>query len=106
MSELTFRCGTVAGSCTNTPIDLGPSGEQVILALYGTGWRNITRLSDVVVTIGGERAEVLYAGAQPSFVGLDQMNVRLPRTLSGRGEVSVTVVADGKMSNPVNIHVQ
>ena len=105
-SEFTFRCGSTAGSCANIPIELGPLEEQVVLTLYGTGWRNITKLSDVVVTIGGERAEVLFAGAQPSFLGLDQINVRIPRTLAGRGEVSITVVADGKISNPVSIHVQ
>lgn len=105
-SEPTFRCGSTPGSCTTSPIDLGPATEQVFLSLYGTGVRNVSTLSDVIVTVGGERAEVFYAGAQPSFTGLDQINVRIPRTLLGRGEIPVVVTAEGKVSNPVAINIQ
>ena len=41
------------------------------------------------MTIGGVECEVLYAGPQGSFVGLDQVNVRVPRELAGRGQLNL-----------------
>jgi uncharacterized protein (TIGR03437 family) len=58
------------------------------------------------VRIGGQAAEVLYAGAQAEFVGLDQINVRIPRTLRSRGLVDVAVSVDGKVANVVSINIQ
>ena len=57
----------------------------------------------VTVQIGNREAEVLYAGAQGVLVGLDQINVLLPRSLAGSGEVIVTVTVDGKVANPVKL---
>jgi uncharacterized protein (TIGR03437 family) len=50
--------------------------------------------------------EVLYAGAQGAFAGLDQVNVRLSRNLAGRGLVDVLLTVDGKMANTVKIHMK
>jgi uncharacterized protein (TIGR03437 family) len=50
-------------------------------------------------------SEVLFAGDAPGFVGLDQANVRLSRSLIGRGEVDVVLVVDGKTANNVRIAV-
>jgi uncharacterized protein (TIGR03437 family) len=88
------------------PIDLGPEGEQVILILFGTGFRLRSSLSATWLSIGGVNVEVLYAGAQGDFVGLDQVNARLPRSLIGRGEVNVAATMDGKSANPMMIRVQ
>jgi uncharacterized protein (TIGR03437 family) len=88
------------------PIDLGPESDQVFLILFGTGIRNRTALSAVNARIGGENAEVLFAGSQGGFVGLDQVNLRLPRALIGRGEVGVSLTADGKPANMVTINVK
>jgi len=49
---------------------------------------------------------VLYAGPQPSFEGLDQVNVQLPVTLGGSGEVNVVLTVDGQTANVVTINVQ
>ena len=57
-------------------------------------------------TIGGEPAEVIFAGPQGSFVGLDQVNLRIPRTLAGRGEVEVQLRVDGKATNTVRIGIR
>jgi uncharacterized protein (TIGR03437 family) len=84
------------------PIDLGNADEQVFLLLFGTGWRNRSDLSNVSITIAGQRVEALFAGAQGS-PGLDQLNLRLPHTLAGRGEVDVVVQVDGQTANLVKI---
>jgi uncharacterized protein (TIGR03437 family) len=88
------------------PIDLGPATDLVYLILYGTGFRNRSALTAVACRIGGVDANVLFAGAAPGFVGLDQGNVLLPRSLAGRGEVDVALTADGKAANTVRIAVK
>jgi uncharacterized protein (TIGR03437 family) len=89
------------------PIDLGPEAgnatDQVLLVLFGTGWRGRSAETNVRVSIGGVDAPVLYAGLQPTLTGLDQINVRLPRTLVGRGEVDVVLTVDGRLANTVRI---
>lgn len=73
-------------------IDLGPEEEFLVLALFGTGWRQVTFLAIVNVTMTGSIAcPVEYVGKQPTFEGVDQVNVRLPRTLIGKGEVFVFI---------------
>lgn len=88
------------------PIDLGPEGEQVFLILFGTGFRANSALSAVSSRIGGVEAEVFYAGPQGGFIGLDQVNIHLPRTLAGRGDVTVMMTADGIPANVVTISVK
>ena len=49
---------------------------------------------------------VEYAGVQGEFIGLDQVNVKLPRTLIGRSEVEVMINVDGRLSNTVKINIK
>jgi uncharacterized protein (TIGR03437 family) len=88
------------------PIDLGPETDQVFLVLFGTGIKFRSSLSAVTCQIGGTSSEVLYAGEAPGFVGLDQVNVRLLRSLIGRGEVDVVLVVDSQMANTVRIDIK
>ncbi|HWQ31854.1 MAG TPA: Ig-like domain repeat protein, partial [Blastocatellia bacterium] len=92
------------------PIDLGPDAnpapDEVFLVLFCTGVRYRTSQNSVSVKIGNVEAEVVYAGAQPSFAGLDQINVRIPRSLIGRGEVEVVVTVDGRVANPVTVSIK
>jgi uncharacterized protein (TIGR03437 family) len=85
---------------------LGAASDQVFLILYGTGIRNRSALSAVVARIGGDNAEVSFAGAQSEFIGLDQVNTLLPRSLAGRGEVDVNLTVDGKAANLVRINIR
>jgi uncharacterized protein (TIGR03437 family) len=96
----------VSGSCAATPIDLGPDSDQVYVSLYGTGIRNRASLSDVIAQIGGEKADVFYAGPQGGFAGLDQINLRIPRAVAGRGEVVVSLTVSGKSANPVTLNIR
>ncbi|HZS03458.1 MAG TPA: IPT/TIG domain-containing protein [Blastocatellia bacterium] len=88
------------------PIDLGPASDQVFLVLYGTGIRNRTALEAVTAKIGGTDAPVSFAGAQGGFVGLDQVNLAISRSLIGRGNVDVVLTVDGKPSNAVQINIK
>lgn len=85
------------------PIDLGPPSDQVFLILFGGGIRFRSDLSNVKVKAGGVDAPVSFAGAQGGFIGLDQINARLPRSLMGKGEVEVALIVDGKAANVVNV---
>ncbi len=87
------------------PIDLGPEGDQVFLILFGTGLR-AAGAAGVRVMIGEEEAELLYAGVAPGFVGLDQVNLRLPRSLIGKGAVTIQLTADNRSANPVLVSIR
>ncbi|MCG3162016.1 MAG: hypothetical protein JMDDDDMK_03244 [Acidobacteria bacterium] len=87
------------------PIDLSNAAEQVYLILFGTGFRHRGALQDVMIEVGGTQLPVAYAGAAPG-VGLDQVNVLLPASLSGRGEQTITLRTPGKTSNGVNARFQ
>jgi uncharacterized protein (TIGR03437 family) len=86
--------------------DLGPASDQVFLILFGTGWRFRSAPSAATCGIGGLNSEVLFAGAQGDFVGLDQMNIRLARALIGRGEVDLVVNVEGRVANTVRINIK
>lgn len=88
------------------PLDLGPESDQLYLVLFGTGWRNVADLSRVTARIGGIDVPVLYAGAQADYVGLDQINVPLPRQLMGRGEVSLALSAESMLANLLTVNVR
>jgi uncharacterized protein (TIGR03437 family) len=88
------------------PIDLGPETDIVLLIAFGAGFRNVSALSAATATIGGAGSEVLFAGAAPGFEGLDQANLRIPRSLIGRGLVDVVFRADNKTANTVQINVK
>jgi uncharacterized protein (TIGR03437 family) len=96
----------ISGKPSGIPIDLGAESDQVFLILYGTGFRHRSSLSAVTATIGGVSANVLYAGAQGVLAGLDQANLRLPRSLIGRGEVEVALTVDGKAANTLKVSIR
>lgn len=89
------------------PIDFGPdqgtASDQLFLVLFGSGWRGRSALEKVSAQIAGINTPVQYAGAQGSFVGEDQINLQLPRSLAGRGEVNISVTVDGQIVNPVTV---
>ncbi len=88
------------------PIDLGPATDQVFLLLFGGGIRFRSDVANVKVKIGGVNAAVSFAGSQGNFVGLDQVNAQIPRSLIGRGEVDVTLTVDGKVANVVRVAIK
>jgi uncharacterized protein (TIGR03437 family) len=98
-----FQCS--ASGCVATPIQLG-ANANVYLILYGTGIRNRSSLTNVTAYIGGTSVPVLYAGPQSSYAGLDQVNLELPQSLSGSGEVNIVLTVDGQTANVVTVNIQ
>ncbi len=88
------------------PIDFGAETDQVFLALFGSGIRGRSALGAINVRVGDVDLPAQFAGPQNDFVGLDQVNVLLPRTLGGRGEVTISMTVDGNLANPVNVAFQ
>ena len=94
------------GKFAPIPIDLGPTTDGVYLVLYGTGINKRSDLSKVEVTIGGVTLPVLYAGQHCCYVGVDQINVQLPRSLAGRGDVDVILKVEGKEANTIKVNIK
>lgn len=86
------------------PLDLGTENEFLVLALFGTGWRQAdAKEMSVLVQKDNFTIELPleYVGPQPTLDGLAQINARLPRTLIGKGECRLVVMGGGNASNPV-----
>jgi uncharacterized protein (TIGR03437 family) len=102
--EPVFQCSS--SGCIPAAIDLGQPGESTYLTLYATGLRNRSSLSDVNAQIGGIPAQVVYAGPQGSYAGLDQVNILIPQSLRGVGQVSLVLSVSGVAANTVSIAIQ
>lgn len=88
------------------PIDFGVTTDQVFLVGYGTGLRGRSSLGAVKVKLGGTDSEVLFVGAAEGFFGLDQINLRIPRSLIGRGEVDFELTVDGTKANVMKLRIR
>jgi uncharacterized protein (TIGR03437 family) len=104
--QLVYLQGCTPGSCAATPIDLGPETDQVFLQLYGTGIRGRSSLAAVTAKLGGADARVDYAGPVAGLAGLDQVNLLIPRTLIGRGDVDIVLTVDGRTANTVAVNIK
>lgn len=103
-SEVLLQLNQSTNKYEAVPLTIGDATDQLFLLAFGTGFRN--RSGNGSATIGGVAADVTYAGAQGTFTGLDQANIRIPRSLAGRGDVDVVLTVDGKNSNAVVINVK
>jgi uncharacterized protein (TIGR03437 family) len=90
-----------AGNCSAVPIDLGTASDQVVLELFGTGIRNYS--GAVSCQIGPATIAPFFAGPQGTYVGLDQVNVILPKSLRGSGSSPVVLTVDGQAANTVSV---
>jgi len=95
-----------ATACSAVPIELGAASDTVIVTLFGTGIRKNSGLAKVTATIGGIESPVVFAGAQGEFAGLDQINVQLPASLRGKGDVGVVLNVEGQTANTVTLNIR
>jgi len=83
---------------TNPPVATGQAAPAVPpLALVTT---------PVKVTIGGVDAAVEFAGLAPGFVGLYQVNARVPAGVTAGNAVALVLTQNGVASNTVTIAVK
>lgn len=117
-NEALLRYDAVARKYVPTPI-VRKTGESLYLVLWGTGFRTAPEsdgnpgngvAENVEVTIGGVKAQVEYAG-RSGYVGVEQLNVRLPEGVTAGASVTILVkVNDGQgnviRANEVKIALQ
>ncbi len=77
------------------PCSVGNESNPEVLIIYGTGWRNA---SGLLVKIGDQSLTPTFSGAQPDFLGLDQLNVNLTKELAGKTDLDVSVVVPATTS--------
>ena len=95
-----FSC--VGSVFVAVPIELSEN-SPVFLTFYGTGFRRQQRAA---VSIRGLSVPVFYAGAQPGYPGLDQLNIEIRPSLRGSGEVQIVFTVDGQPASPVTVTVR
>lgn len=84
------------------------AGDAISLYLTGLG---ATELRDGLqwaklipkVFVGGQEAQVLYAGRAPGYAGLDQINFVVPTGVTGSDTTSLRVESSGRVSNLVTL---
>ena len=83
-----------------------PAAAGDVLEIYFTGLGHSLLTVVPEVTIGGVRAELLFAGAAPGFSGLNQVNVRVPTGVTPGNAVHLRLSHVGQDSNVVTIAVR
>jgi uncharacterized protein (TIGR03437 family) len=101
--ETVYTCdSSTARSCLAAPLGQGGATDTLYVELYGTGIRGA---ASVQCFAGGQSVPVIYAGTS-SYAGLDQVDISIPKSLAGMGDVRVYLVADGVASNVVGLNLQ
>jgi uncharacterized protein (TIGR03437 family) len=81
--------------------------NPLVAAGSGAPSSPLTKTSNAVtVTIGGQPAQVLFAGLTPAFAGLYQVNAIVPSGVAAAPNVPVILTAAGLASPPVTIPIQ
>jgi uncharacterized protein (TIGR03437 family) len=89
---------------SSTPINIG--SDTLYLVLYASGVRNRSSLAGVTCVINGLNLPVTFAGPQGQYPGLDQVDMLLPASLKGAGQVNVSLIVDAQPSNTVTLVFQ
>jgi len=94
MGSAAAQCGTVSPDgmsflLTAPPCRVGNDAQLNVLTIYGTGWRNTASLQ---VKVGDVTLSPTFAGAQPDFPGLDQINVTLSKDLADKQDLDLSVI--------------
>ncbi|MEP7342393.1 MAG: Ig-like domain-containing protein [Acidobacteriota bacterium] len=111
--EQLSQFSSAQGKWITKPIDMGPSSDRLFLILYVSGVRQAADDNDdgnqnekIRVLIGGVEITPAYVAPQTQFVGLEQINVEIPRSLIGQRNLSVAVAAlDYGTSNVIDIEL-
>jgi len=97
--EDTFICGNGPSTCVPQLFSLGAPTDNVVVELFGTGFRHLSSKSVIQAEINGQNLQVQYAGPQGGYMGLDQINVRIPNSLAGSGLVNLFLTVQDPANN-------
>src|SRR5262245_7603411 len=103
--EPVFQFDQAQNKFVTRPIDLGPNTDRLFLIAFGTGIRFRSDPTRIIARIGGADTPVLFAGAQ-GLIGLDQVNMPIPMSLKGSGEIDVALTMDGQTTNFVKVNIK
>jgi photosystem II stability/assembly factor-like uncharacterized protein len=99
MIEQATQYDQTIGAFVSRPIDLEREDERVFLILFLTGARRIVDRNETRVLIGGVELIPDYFGPS-AYLGVDQINLRLPRTLAaGLTQIAFIDLAHGMTAN-------
>jgi uncharacterized protein (TIGR03437 family) len=111
------KAGAILHGAENTVVTpTAPAKRGEVVVIYGTGLGAVNPVPatgegaptaeplartplDPTVTVGGASADILYSGLAPGFVGLYQVNIRIPATSTTGSAVPVIVTMAGAKSN-------
>jgi uncharacterized protein (TIGR03437 family) len=93
--EYAFTYASSLGSVSNQPANGAASPSSPLASV----------LANVQATIGGVPCEVEFAGLAPGFVGVYQVNFRVPDGVSS-GFQDMIITAGGVTSSPVKVQVE
>jgi uncharacterized protein (TIGR03437 family) len=90
-----------------------PTGIGKPVALFGTGLGPTMEMGGLqwaliqpTITVGGVPAVIQFAGRQPEFVGLDQINIIIPQGVTLGPAVPVAVTSGTQQANVVTLAIQ
>jgi uncharacterized protein (TIGR03437 family) len=95
----------------NGPANPLPRGQ--VLVVYATGLGAVMKQGQLSVTaapvtavVNGQELAVEFAGLAPGYVGLYQVNVRIPAATPPGLGVSLTLKEGGQLSNTVSVALE
>ena len=102
-----------------TPANPAKPSEPLVMYLVGMGATNpdvptgapapLSPLAQAalqpVVTIDGQRADIIFAGLTPGYAGLYQINFKVPATARD-GDLDVVITQNGIAANPSKLTVK